>query len=370
MSEKLAIDPARRSDAIGVARVICIMGIVYVHGWTGLTGHELELARGSGQEIFRWTLMDMFGRSAVPLLGLISGWLVAGSSRVQNWPHHVARKARTILVPMILWNALALLLICGSGWLFDLEIPTPPSLYWVIEEIFILTRTPNMNVQMPFLRDLFLCMTVAPWLVRWPNRALIAVLALSAIGHIFDLGAPVILRVSILFFFTLGILARRGDLAARVTQWPLALAVLPFLLCLPVQIYLTQIIDWELGSAESRLLDLVVRLAAIFAYWRIAWALTASPLRTLLLKIEPFMFFYFCAHLILMWLGGPLLGQVFGKLGAPLYPFYLLAQPFLVLAVIMPVGMALRRYAPAAARILSGGRLSRPRPENDARLAM
>ena len=341
MSEYVGIDPARRSQAISMARVICIMGIVYVHAWTGLTGPEFEALRGSAQDIMRWVMMDVFGRSAVPLLGLVSGWLVAGSSRVRNWSSHVARKARTILLPMVLWNVLALIIICGSGKLFNLQVPWPPSLSWVFQEIFILTRPPDVNVQMPFLRDLLAC-----------------VLALTGVCHVFDLGAPIILRVSILFFFTLGIMARRSGLADRVTQWPLLLAALPFLIVMPIQLYLTLTRDWDMATPEARELDLVVRVAAALAYWRVAWALTSSPLRRTFLKIEPYMFFYFCAHLILMWLGGPLLGKVFGKLGAPLYPIYFLTQPFMVLAIIMPIGMALTRYWPSAAGLLSGGRLT------------
>ncbi|MXP26968.1 acyltransferase family protein [Altererythrobacter indicus] len=358
MSEYVRIDPARRSEAISMARVICIMGIVYVHAWTGLTGPEFEALRGSAQDIMRWVMMDVFGRSAVPLLGLVSGWLVAGSSRVRNWGSHVARKARTILLPMVLWNVLALILICGSGKLFNLQVPWPPSLSWVFQEVFILTRPPDMNVQMPFLRDLFLCMVLAPMLVRWPGWALACVLALTGVCHIFDLGAPIILRVSILFFFTLGILVRRSNLADRITQWPLILAALPFLIVMPIQLCLTLTRDWDMATPEARELDLAVRIAAALAYWRVAWALTFSPLRQTFLKIEPYMFFYFCAHLILMWLGGPLLGKVFGKLGSPLYPIYFLTQPFMVLAVIMPIGMALTRYWPSAADLLSGGRLT------------
>ena len=90
----LTADAARRSDAIAIARVICIIGVVYVHAWTGLNGHDLESLRGTPQEGLRWTLMEIFGRGAVPLLGLISGWLVEGSSRTQDWVRHVRRKAR------------------------------------------------------------------------------------------------------------------------------------------------------------------------------------------------------------------------------------------------------------------------------------
>ena len=59
---------ARRSDAIAIARVICIVGVVYVHAWTGRGGADLDALRTTGQEMLRWVLMEIFGRSAVPLI--------------------------------------------------------------------------------------------------------------------------------------------------------------------------------------------------------------------------------------------------------------------------------------------------------------
>ena len=85
--------------------------------------------------------------------------------------------------------------------------------------------------------------------------------------------------------------------------------------------------------------------------------LAGTALRGLLLRIEPYMFFLFCVHLILIWLGGPLLGKISGDMGSPLYPVYLILQPLIVLLVVIAIGSALRRVAPGAAALLSGGRL-------------
>lgn len=347
-------------DAISIARVICILGVVYVHAWTGLDGHGLELARGTGQENLRWFLMETFGRSAVPLLGLISGWLVAGSARTRDWRHHIGRKARTILLPMVLWNVLALTLVSGSAWLFDLPAPTPQSLWWVIDEIFIVTRNPDVNVQMPFLRDLFLCMVLAPLLVRISGRALVFVAFGAALFHVLGVGAPIMMRPSILMFFALGIAARRVDVAERTATWPLPLALAPFALLMPVQLWQALHAGSPGSGTWTVALDLLVRLAASLCFWRVSCALAQSRASSLLLKIEPFAFFLFCSHVILIWLGGPLLGRLFGKLGSPHYPAYLLTQPLMVLACVIVLGSLLRRAAPGLALVLSGGRLRPP----------
>lgn len=358
MTDTITADAARRSDAIAIARVICIVGVVYVHAWTGVNGEMLAALRGTPQEDLRWVLMELFGHSAVPLLGLISGWLVGGSSRTRDWISHVGRKVRTILLPMIVWNALAILLVSGAAWLGSLSAPQPHSAGWIVQELLIVSRNPDINVQMPFLRDLFLCMLAAPLLVRLPGWALLLVAALAGLCHIFGVGPPVLLRAAILFFFTLGIIARRLDWADRAVAMPLALALAPFALLMPVQLVLEM-----KGIAEPALwraiLDLAVRVAAALFFWRFAWGIAGTAARGVLLRIEPFAFFFFCAHLILIWLGGPVLGALFGPMGSPLYPAYLIAQPLIVLVAVILLGTALSRAAPYFAGLLSGGRLRR-----------
>lgn len=352
----MTANAARRSDAIAIARVICILGVVYVHAWTGLNGHDLEIARGTPQENLRWLLMEIFGRSAVPLLGVISGWLVGGSLRTQSWITHVLRKARTILLPMVLWNGLGILLVSGAAWWLGLSAPVPVSADWLFQELFIVSRNPDINVQMPFLRDLFLCMVAAPLLVRLPASMLWAVAGAAALSQLMGWGAPVLMRPAILFFFVIGMMARRTGLAERAARLGWMAAALPFLLLMSVQLHFalkaTAGVPIEIG-----LLDLAVRVAASLCFWRLSWALAGSPARTVLLRIEPYAFFLFCSHLILIWLGGPVLGALFGKLGSPLYPAYLLIQPLLVLVAVLVLASMLSRAWPSMAKVLSGGRL-------------
>lgn len=356
LREVMTADAARRSDAISIARVICILGVVYVHAWTGLSGHDLEIARGTPQENLRWLLMEIFGRSAVPLLGVISGWLVGGSSRTQSWSRHVVRKARTILLPMVMWNGLAILFVSGTALLLHLPAPVPVSLDWMVQELFIVSRNPDINVQMPFLRDLFLCMVAAPLLVRMPGWLVAVVAGAAAYAQLIGWGPPVLMRPAILFFFVIGMMARRGGLADRVAtlSWPVA--ALPFLALMTVQLYFSLTVMPGAGVAVG-MLDLAVRVAAATCFWRLSWALAGSPARGAILRVEPFAFFLFCSHLILIWLGGPILGAVFGKLGSPLYPAYLIVQPLLVLIAVLLLGSLLIRAWPSLATVLSGGRL-------------
>lgn len=352
--------PAPRNDAIAIARVICILGVVYVHAWTGRTGEELAHMVGSGQELLRWTLMEGLGKSAVPLLGMISGYLVAGSRATQSWRCFVGGKARTIALPMLLWNGIAILCVSGAaaaGWILA---PTPQSVGWVVEELLALTRAPDINVQMPFLRDLFVCMLTAPLLVRFPVRGMVMLAAAVAVLTIGGWPQPLLLRPLILFFFVFGMIARRLSLAERAAALPIAVAVVPFLVLAPIKIALSlpPAVYVTTHAHAMAALDLVTRLAAALFFWRIANALAASRARTLLLGIEPYAFFLFCCHVMLIWIGGPILGRWIGPEGSALYPALLLVQPLLVLGLSVTLAQIVLALSPAAARLLSGGRLA------------
>lgn len=325
---------------------------------------------GSGQEVLRWILMEGLGKSAVPLLGMISGYLVAGSRRAQNWRDHVAGKARTILLPMLLWNAIAIGCVSGAAMAGWIKAPMPVSAGWFVEELLALTRPPDINVQMPFLRDLFVCMLAAPLLIRLPVKGMAMLAIIVAILTIGGWPQPLLLRPLILFFFLFGMIARRLSLAEKAVALPMAAAVAPFLLLVPVKV------AWSLSPANfpavhphaMAALDLATRIAAALFFWRIANACGKSRAREAVLAIEPYAFFLFCCHLILIWLGGPLLGYWIGPAGSPLYPAYLIVQPLLVLAASVALARTVMAISPAAARILSGGRLAMERPDADASL--
>lgn len=350
---------AHTSAAVGVARVLCILGVVYAHAWVGRGGAELAAAAVTRQGVLRLILMESLGRSAVPLLGMVSGWLVAASVRKRSYVSFVAGRARTVLAPMVLWNGLAIVLVSGGAYLGLVNAPVPRTWTWLLNEIFCLAAPSEINVQMAFLRDLFVCMAVAPLLVRAPRALLLAVAAAAVAWSLSGISFPLLLRPSILLFFVVGILARRDGLERRVAGLPPGLLAIPYLVLAlgaawagaawggrgPAPVWMTSV-------------DLLLRFAAGAFFWSLAWRLAERPAGRWLLKAEPYVFLMFCSHLIMIWLAGPLIGRLTGPLGAPLYPVYLLMQPALVLLATLGLGRLLVNAAPAAAGMLSGGRLN------------
>lgn len=349
------------SRAVAIARVICILGIVYVHAWTGLGGDDLAASDHTAQGLLRWALSNLLGKAAVPLLSLVSGWLAASSLERRGGVPFVIGKARTVLLPMVLWNAIAVALVSGAaaaGWIIG---PTPSSWSWLLNELLCLFRPPDINVQSPFLRDLFVCLLLAPALSRMAGGILLAVAAAGFAYALSGPAFPLILRPTILVFFVLGMLARRRDVARRMGGASLLLLGAPYLGLAGVEIVLaTSPLAHPLPFPVHTALDVAMRAAAALFFWAVSWRIAGSRFARTLLALEPYAFLLFCSHLILMWLAGPAIGLVTGPLGSPLYPLFLLAQPALALAVSVALGRVLARWSPTLAGVLTGGRLAHP----------
>ncbi|ODT89020.1 MAG: hypothetical protein ABS78_05015 [Phenylobacterium sp. SCN 70-31] len=350
----------RLSAAIGVARVLCVLGIVYVHAWTGLDGAALARLNDTSQGLMRWALIELLGRGAVPLLSIIAGWLVAASLARRGWETFLADKARSIVAPMVLWNALAMILVSGAAFAGWIHAPTPSSWWWTIDELFCLATPNDINVQTPFLRDLFVCMMLALGLVRLPSPALLAVAGITLAWSLSSISFLLLLRPSILLFFILGILARRHGFAIPLATTPLRRVTIAYVVLAGLQVWLkTSGIDAGVDHpALLAAVDLATRFTTALFFWSLAWRLATSRAADTLLRLEPYAFLMFCSHLILMWLTGPAIGALTGPLGSPLYPAFLLLQPLLVLAATRLLGAGLQAAAPRAAKLLSGGRLA------------
>lgn len=348
-----------QSDAIAAARVFCILGIVYVHAWTGVTWATLIQTSDSAQGIFRWTFVELIGRSSVPLLGMISGWLVASSAMRRSYWRFLNGKARTIMLPMLLWNALAVAIVCGLGWAGWIRAPMPRDAEWVIDEVVGYATFNKLNIQTTFLRDLFISMALAPLLVRLRTSVLALLGAVIVAWSIFAWWFPLFLRPQIPLFFILGICARRYGGAERVAAMPFAYAALPFAVLGPIKLAVS-IWGYQFGREHAELvatIDVGMRVAAALLAWRTAIALTSTPLMSLLKRVEPYAFFLFCSHMIMIWVGGQLLGPLAGRMGTPGYPPFFLIQPVLCLGATMLIGRFLAEVAPGVVWLLSGGRL-------------
>ena len=347
------------SANIAVARVICICGIVYVHAWTGLDVDGLRAQGGSWHSVLYWALIELLGRSSVPLLSVISGWLVAKSVARRSYGHFIARKAKSLVLPMVLWNLMAVAVILLLARYGELRAPQPDFGLPLLNEILHLTAPGEINVQNAFLRDVFICMLAAPLLVRLPSAALALLVCGLLAWAIEGWQLYMLLRPQILLFFVLGILACRTGFETVVDRLPLLPLAVVFAVAGAAKCWLSIWGQYHLTTHPEAVavLDNVLRLVAAMFFWRVAGALGRSAAGPLLARLDAYTFVLFCSHVLLIWLLGPLIGPLFGRFGEPGYPVFLLAQPVVMLGGAMAIGQVMRKTWPGAAAILSGGRL-------------
>src|SRR3546814_18166592 len=118
--------------------------------------------------------------SRLPPLSTPPASLFPYTTLCRSYGAFIGGKTRTILLPMLLWNLLALLIISGGAYAEFLKAPIPVSFQEAFNQLLCLTAPNETNVQMAFLRDLFVCMMLAPLLVRWPERRLILLATMTA----------------------------------------------------------------------------------------------------------------------------------------------------------------------------------------------
>jgi hypothetical protein len=287
-------------------------------------------------------------RAAVPALSVLSGYLAA-SSRRASLADLIGRKARSLVLPFLVWNtaAIILLLLANEVWHFSPDLLLArQSTYLLVNGLTAFHGAPA-NAPLYFLRDLFLCFLAFSLLRRavgTPQGFALMFLPVLA-NYAFGFDGRLIIRDTIPLFFLLGIgLHLFPGLLAACARWttPLgiaALAVLP---------------AWAFGSiwwGEPSLLE--IGTLAIFAALVVGLAQRLRPEAWLSDWGRGYSFMIFLSH----WWTLRLLAGGLHALGAPDAVFDALAAPVAVLAGIV-LAQLVTLLPSRVASVVSGGRVA------------
>lgn len=335
--------PPDISRRIACLRYVLIVAVVMVHIPPPTS---IGLALDSAFEFVRAFFRHGLGRVAVPTLTCISGYLVflAGADRIPV--NLVARKAKTLAVPFLVWNVgtLAILQAAASAGLLG-----PSDWYhaYFTDAGLFFTKTVALagvpaNPPLYFLRDLFVLALLAPLIGRVLRRApwagLVVVFGLfsSSVLH------PLLLQHTMaISFYVGGMAAVLGwDLRRLDAMWPAA-AMLLGLTCIAIVVF--QVTDL-----------LFLRLVAPFLVWPIGGALASSRLGGRFASWSAASFLIYMAH-------APVL-RVMSRLHreAPewiAYPLFWLAAPVATIALCHWLLPLAQRFAPRATRVALGERV-------------
>jgi surface polysaccharide O-acyltransferase-like enzyme len=361
----------RLRDRIDMVRFTLICGLVFLH-YGYLPGIDVSPFEGpAAGDHFVATFVNayvlFFFLSAVPLLSCLSGWLFFQRFKptAQFFLQKYAARARSILLPMVLWNAAILALFValaavrpGSYLLdivrYDVEALNLPAL---VNALVGVTRHP-IDFQFWFLRDLLLTILLSPVLALLLRRAPYAGLAGLALVWLGGATLGIFFRTDVLFFFYLGALARvRGWKVERPV--PRLGAVLLALYTVVVAVRTAAPLALGEASADSEALDVatrLIRLLGVAAIWTAAPLLLATPAGRLAAALGPLAFFLHAIHWPLNQFVKDALARVLPTDGNALLLLNYVATTVLTIAIAIAVARVMAWLVPGLFGILSGGR--------------
>jgi len=350
----LVID-ANISSRINLMRILLISGIVFVHVPFDPQTSPFLGANGFVDWV-RVFLGDSLFRVGVPCLSAISGYLMFRRGLdAFDYGKTIRSKARTVLLPFLIWNLsfLALVLLgqkggIGFGYLPDAINAAPRDLATLT---FAIEGLP-INVPLYFLRDLLLCILLAPVLGILIKRYPLTMLALFFAYAVLPIPSGIFLKKSILFGFSCGIYASLHQINIRTLDRHAALISTLFL---TAAVMLATALYWT-GPDYPVWIDMLRSLTAICGIvgsWAISAILIRSRLGERLSGSEGLSFWIFCAHyplLIAFWM-------LWNRTAHPgLYPLFYFATPILALLILVASHTVAKRLVPKLHAVLTGSR--------------
>lgn len=333
----LDADLSRRIEQL---RFLLILGIVYVHVPPTYALNALPPEAWTALGALKLFVSHALLRSGVVTLSLISGFLLT-RQRIA-YPLLLARKARTLLLPFVLWNGLVVLLK------FATAVPSRGLGGALSAQLHGLAHPLTAPPDLPtyFLVSVFLCMAVAPALIWLLRRAPLLTLATGFILVSLGLVPLPDLRWDILLAFACGLaLGLHGVELRCLDRWWRPLSLVFLLACVAFTIQ-------TLAGADGPLNQGVLRALGAATAWSAASAIPPR-LGLTLARQGRFAFLVFCAHYPLL----HLVADHLPKHGPVPWLFFFVAPPMTV-GLILAIGTVLERRAPHLLGISTGARLT------------
>lgn len=336
-------------------RILLISGIVFVHVPFDPQTSPFLGANGFVDWI-RVFLGDSLFRVGVPCLSAISGYLMFRRGLdAFDYGKTIRCKARTVLLPFVIWSLSFLALVVlvqmggiGFGYLPETINASPrelATLAFAIEDL-------PVNVPLYFLRDLLLCILLAPVLGILIKRYPLTVLAIFFAYAVLPVPSGIFLKKSILFGFSCGIYASLHHLDIRAVDRHAAMISALFL---TAAVMLATALYWT-GPDYPVWIDMLRSLTAICGIvgsWAISALLVRSSLGERLSRSEGLSFWIFCAHyplLVAFWM-------IWNRASHPgLYPLFYFATPVLALVILIVSHNVAKRLTPRLHAVLTGSR--------------
>ena len=358
------IDPLL-SRRLACARVLCILGMIWVH----VPGAALD---GAGRALdpealgasLQALLVEGPGRAGAALLSVISGWLCAQTLLGgQPAASMIRARLRTVLVPMLSWGGVTV----GFYAVVSLLQPTFLSvrgpidgaviLHWINSVAFLTDAPMGPTLHLSFMRDLFVCAALSPWLLAGLRRAPLVVVSVTGALYLADVSSVIVLRPLVLFAFSLGLWLRASGadpraLDARPGLW-VALAGIVTLAIVLANGGAFAGADALLARVGMDLRESVLypanRVFGSLAVWTLTLRLAKGGTGERVAAAMPWIFTAYCSHFLVLGILWAAFLEPAGlgrhELG---FTLWFLAAPLLALGIARAIVLVLRAHAPDA----------------------
>lgn len=356
MSGNYTIDD-QTSRRISLLRFVLIILVVYLHSYnlTGITFEYgiYEMHVPLWMSLVQETISNIVARCAVPLLFLLSSLLLY--AKPFNWLHNIGRKARTLLLPFLIWNSLWILafFIAQSIPFFQPYFAGDEHLVagfgpleW-LQAYFPLKSDEVFCPPLWFLSDLFRLNLLAGAL-GWLCKKLPA-LTLAVTGCLWLLDIEIYLvRNEALLFFVLG---------CFISQHGLRAESLDRLRWLDLGVVYAAGIALELWMGQSwPLLHKVNILVGCIFFIKLSKALAQKTSPTgVFARLAQYSFIIYVAHEYTQTLLKKL-ALIYLPREAWVFLLTYLLLPLLVIGLCLLLGFVLRRFLPPVYRVVTGSR--------------
>lgn len=356
-----------------MARMLCVLGMIFVHVPDGQTDAPIYAFNAGGLGFFfEGLLVEGPGRASSALLSVVSGYLAAFALlRVNGAVFSLyARRFKSIVLPMVFWGAITYMVYLLASQTRHTFVSEATSLLDHLNIIFFITEMPlGATMHLGFLRDLFVCILLAPILIPAVKR--IPWILLTVLGLFYllehDQSAVIILRPLVLFAFTIGLTL--GVRKIRLDKWDslcpvfIVMAVLSTAAIMLVNggagVSLVDAFALKGLSFTESVLYPIGRLFGSLAIWTFLPVLMGGGVQRWVVRNSPYVFATFCSHYLLLtvlffagWM------PLFGDRNSAMFIIWFLSAPLVSLALAIGVVQCALRVAPSLATLLTGGRMS------------
>lgn len=362
-------------DRISMARMICVLGMIFVHVPDGLTlSPNYVFSDGSLSFFLEGLLVEGPGRASAALLSVVSGYLAAFAlMRSQTSIKSLYRRRFvSIVLPMIFWGVVTYLVYLLVAQARPTFVSDADSLLDKLNIIFFITEMPvGATMHLGFLRDLFVCILLAPILLPAVQRMPWILLTVLGLFYIFehDQASVIILRPLVLFAFTIGLtLAVRNVSLTRLDHLCPLFIVLSGASTVAILLVnggaaapVVHFFEMRGMAFDETVLYPIGRLCGSLAIWTYLPVLMGGGFQKWALRYSPYLFAAFCSHYLMLtilffaaWM------PLFGDRDSPFFILWFLAAPLLSMGIAVVLVQAALKIAPSLATLITGGRVAAP----------